>query len=64
MFSEIHRFLRIYLTIPMSSATVKRTYSALKELHAVNHDVKKAQPRHVTACLQGKARSTRLEKNC
>ena len=29
MFSEVHRLLRVYLTIPVSSATAERTFSAL-----------------------------------
>ena len=32
MFSEVHRLLRVYLTIPMSSATAERTFSALRNL--------------------------------
>ena len=32
MFSEVHRLLRVYLTIPMSSATAERTFSALRAL--------------------------------
>ena len=32
MFSEVDRLLRVYLTIPMSSATAERTFSALRLL--------------------------------
>ena len=44
MYSEVHPLLRIYLTIPMSSATAERTFSTLRILknymHAVNDDTK------------------------
>ena len=29
MFNEIHKLLRIYLTVPMTSATAERTFSSL-----------------------------------
>ena len=32
MFSEIHNVLRLYLTIPITSATSERTFSALKHV--------------------------------
>jgi len=32
MLSEVDRLLRIYLTVPMSSATAERTFSALRRL--------------------------------
>ena len=32
MFSKVHQLLRIYLTIPMSSATAERTFSTLRIL--------------------------------
>ena len=32
MFSEVHKLLRIYLTVPMTSASAERTFSTLKRL--------------------------------
>ena len=32
MLSEVHNLLRLYLTIPMTSATSERTFSALKHV--------------------------------
>ncbi len=32
MFNEIHKLLRIYLTVPMTSATAERTFSSLRRL--------------------------------
>ena len=32
MFSEVHRLLLLYLTVPMTSATAERTFSALRRL--------------------------------
>ena len=30
MFSEVHQLIRLYLTVPMTSATAERTFSALR----------------------------------
>jgi len=30
MLSEVHKLLQLYLTVPISSATSERTFSALK----------------------------------
>jgi len=35
MLSEVHKLLRLYLTVPISSATSERTFSALK--HALTY---------------------------
>lgn len=32
MFSEIHKLLLIYLTVPMTSATAERSFSSLRRL--------------------------------
>ena len=32
MFSEVHQLIRLYLTVPMTSATAERTFSALRRL--------------------------------
>ena len=32
MLSEVHRLLRIYLTVPMTTATAERTFSTLRRL--------------------------------
>ena len=32
MLSEVHRLLRIYLTVPMTTATAERTFSTLRHL--------------------------------
>ena len=59
MFSEVHRLLRVYLTIPMSSATAERTFSALRILKNYSRSsmTQEAKPHHVTAHLPRKGRS-------
>lgn len=32
MFSEVHQLIRLYLTVPMTSATAERTFSTLRYL--------------------------------
>ena len=32
MFTEVHQLLRLYLTVPMTSATAERTFSTLRRL--------------------------------
>ena len=32
MFSEVHKLLRIYLTVPITSASAERTFSTLRRL--------------------------------
>ncbi len=32
LFSEVHKLLRLYLTIPITSATSERTFSALRQI--------------------------------
>ena len=37
MFSEVNKLLHLYLTVPMTSATAERTFSALRRLNTYLH---------------------------
>jgi len=49
MLSEIHNLLRLYLTIPITSATSERTFSALK--HVLTYLRSSMSERRLNSCV-------------